>query len=295
MCTKRAAGTQFTNKGVVQGTSLVDPKTGLPITVIDDSGTKRLAVDAKITASIGDIDVELDFNEDSVSIGDSSTGNKLKINADGSIDTNVIIDAVGGDNVALGDPITGYKAEINSSRELKVKDDGAITALNSILSKFDVNLSTRASESTLALALTALNNILAGVNDLGKETTLQSILTTLQNTFQPGNNIGEVTISGPVEIRDLNANQDDVTIAGTENGTASGTSRHFVNNLKQQILATHDLEESMSWADFDTKNERVTQVDYTSATFPGVTIRKSLVYSLISGKYRLDDILWSIV
>jgi hypothetical protein len=87
---------------VTQGKILVDYRTGEPISVTTDvNGVRRLAVDANITASIGTINVDLDFNEDSVQIGDPNTGFTLKINADGSIDANVEIDASDGDNIGL--------------------------------------------------------------------------------------------------------------------------------------------------------------------------------------------------
>jgi hypothetical protein len=98
----RSSGTQHNPKGVTQGNTLVDYRTGEPISVTTDgNGIRRLAVDASVTASIGNIDVDLDFNEDSVQIGDPNTGFTLKINTDGSIDANVEMDAADGDNIAV--------------------------------------------------------------------------------------------------------------------------------------------------------------------------------------------------
>lgn len=98
----RSSGTQHNPKGVTQGNTLVDYRTGEPISVTTDvNGIRRLAVDANVTATIGNIDVDLDFNEDSVQIGDPNTGFTLKINTDGSIDANIEMDADDGDNVAI--------------------------------------------------------------------------------------------------------------------------------------------------------------------------------------------------
>jgi len=98
----RSSGTQHNPKGVTQGNTLVDYRTGEPISVTTDSnGLRRLAVDANVTASVGNIDVDLDFNQDSVQIGDPNTGFTLKINTDGSVDANVEIDADDGDNIAI--------------------------------------------------------------------------------------------------------------------------------------------------------------------------------------------------
>lgn len=98
----RSSGTQYNPKGATQGNTLVDPNTGLPVDVVTDSeGIRRIAVDANITAQVPQIEVELDYNEDSVQIGDPNTGATLKINPDGSIDSNMEVDAADGDNVGI--------------------------------------------------------------------------------------------------------------------------------------------------------------------------------------------------
>lgn len=98
----RSAGTQFTPKGVTQGNILVCPKTGNPIdSVVDGSGITRLAVDASLTVSNVSVNVDVDYTEDSVHIGDPNTDNTLLINSDGSIDSNVEVDAADGDNIAV--------------------------------------------------------------------------------------------------------------------------------------------------------------------------------------------------
>lgn len=99
----KSSGTQHNARGATQGISLVDPKTGLPVSVIDDDGIKRLAIDTKITANIAELTVELSPDNDGVYLADNNTGHKLKINADGSIDVNVEVDAGDGDNIALSD------------------------------------------------------------------------------------------------------------------------------------------------------------------------------------------------
>ena len=101
-----SSGLQYNPKGVTQGNTLVDPNTGLPISVTtDNTGTRRLAVDADITA--GDITVEtrdLDASTDNVAIKDTVTGAKLKINVDGSIDSNVVLNA-NTDSVSVGNTL----------------------------------------------------------------------------------------------------------------------------------------------------------------------------------------------
>jgi len=117
-----------------------------------------------------------------------------------------------------------------------------------------------------------------------------SLLSSIDNNLS-----NPLTISGNVNISDLSASKDDVKIAGTEDGTVNGVIRHFVNNLRLQILDAHDRQMDITYADFGTKNERITYIIYTSPTFPGVSAVKTLNYSLVSGKYRRDSITWSII
>lgn len=115
----RSSGTQHNPRGVTQGNTLVDPNTGLPIDVIEDTeGTRRLAVDANISANFGDINVDLDYEDDSVSIGDPNSNTTLKIESDGSINANTEIDAADGDNIAI---------KSSAGNELDIDVDGAIT------------------------------------------------------------------------------------------------------------------------------------------------------------------------
>lgn len=85
----------------------------------------------------------------------------------------------------------------------------------------------------------------------------------------------------------------DQIISGTTDGTLSGTERTFVNNKKAQVLAAHDLSVAYTWLDFGNKNERVSTIIYTSATFVGVIITRTFSYTLTGGKYRLDTEAWT--
>ena len=127
----RSSGTQHNQRGVVQGNTLVDPKTGFPVTVIlDGDGKYRLCVDAQVTATVGDIDVNLNglgLTGDNVYLVDNATGYKFKINSDGSIDSNVEIDAADGDNIAIADFVTGIKLKINSDGSINAKVDALTT------------------------------------------------------------------------------------------------------------------------------------------------------------------------
>lgn len=84
----------------------------------------------------------------------------------------------------------------------------------------------------------------------------------------------------------------DSKISGTVDGTDTGTERTFVNNRKNQVLASHDLAVAYTWLNFGTKDERVSSIVYTSATFTGVTVTRTFTYSLVGTKYRLDQETW---
>lgn len=100
--TIRSPGSQRTPKGFTQGNILVDPNTGDPICVKEDSeGKLRLCTDTLISIDASGINVDLDYVDDGVHIGDPSSGNILAIESDGSINVNTALDAKSGDNVAL--------------------------------------------------------------------------------------------------------------------------------------------------------------------------------------------------
>jgi dihydroxyacetone kinase DhaKLM complex PTS-EIIA-like component DhaM len=87
-------------------------------------------------------------------------------------------------------------------------------------------------------------------------------------------------------------------ISGTENGTPVGTEFTFVNNVKQQILAAKDRDQAISYADFGTKNQRITQINYTAPSIgvgAGYIAQKIMTYVLDSGKYKRTNITWSII
>ena len=97
------------------------------------------------------------------------------------------------------------------------------------------------------------------------------------------------TLNQPLEIT-----QPSIT-AGTQDGLVGGPVFINVSNLRQQILASHDREQSITYADFGTKNQRVVQIDYSSPTFAGFVAQKVILYSLVSGRYRRDSINWSVI
>lgn len=98
-----------------------------------------------------------------------------------------------------------------------------------------------------------------------------------------------------VDLDGTTATPDSVLLVGSENGTTAGNKFIFTNNLRQQILEAKDVVETLTWADFGTPQERITQVTYTSATFPAHTATKNLSYTLVGSQYRYDTSTWSVV
>lgn len=168
------------------------------------------------------------------------------------------------DGLSIEDSVTGESAEVDAQRRLRVYDIEVKAAVDAVLAELQ-NPSELATEGTL-------QNVVLGLVD---------VLNALNATL---------------EIRDLQASRDNILVAGTENGQASGTLRYFVNNLRKQILDSGDRQRNVVWADFANKRlRRVVQFDYTSSTFPGVTARKIFNYTLVGNEYRFDGDAWSIV
>lgn len=82
-----------------------------------DPTTDKLKVDAEVTAVIGTVEVVIDATSDNIAIKNSISGNELKVNSDGSIDTNVIINA-SNDNIAISD----------GTNTLEINPDGSLNA-----------------------------------------------------------------------------------------------------------------------------------------------------------------------
>lgn len=52
---------------------------------VHDPVKERLRVDSEVTATIGTVEVDIDYQDDSIAIGDPDNGNILSINSDGSL------------------------------------------------------------------------------------------------------------------------------------------------------------------------------------------------------------------
>lgn len=289
-----------------------------------DETNDRLRVDASVTAVVAG--VTLDAATSDIAIADRITGDLLKVNPDGSIDANVVVSASGGDNIAISDGTDTLA--INSDGSINVKaTDLDIRNLVFATDKVDVSgSSVTVSATDLDIRnLSALQDNVAisdGTNSLvinldgslnvagvATETTLSSIETSIQSidsklpSLGPNASASSVSITLATDQSPLPINldaftlidPDNVQLVGSIDGTKTGTKYGIVNNLRLQILDSHDRQADFTYADFGTKNQRITQIDYTSGTFPGSTVRRQFSYSLIGTNYRRDNEIWTIV
>jgi hypothetical protein len=304
---------------------------GNVIKQVYDPPTESLKVLA--TISIGSITVDLDAATDSVRLGDGTVlstfttfgpKNALDVNIAGG---NLALDiSHTDDSIRLGDGTTLFTGStvglktgldvnlINSSLSVtgsfltdaelraspvattvsgvatEAKQDAQITSLVSIDNKLTSPLVVTATsfplpagaavESKQDAQIAELVDVNANLNTANASlASIDSKLTAPLSVVATGT----VNVAEPLQI------------AGTDNGLSGGTEYGYVYNQKQQVLASHDREEIYTYADFGTKNQRVTRVDYTSNTFPGIIARRDFNYILDSGRYRLVDSVWSIV
>lgn len=61
------------------------------------------------------------------------------------------------------------------------------------------------------------------------------------------------------------------------------------------ILKAADRILLITYADFGTPNQRITNLVYSSPSIAGVEAHKTLSYTLVGTRYRRDSIIWSIV
>jgi hypothetical protein len=283
-----------------------------------DDTTEKLNVNATVTASIGEVECIIDQASDSIRIGDGTTLTTVTtVGPKSGLDVNIINTNIplplgaaleskqdtGNTSLASIDSklistIAGIKVDIGTSIPLAADAATASNQLlgNSTLTSIDSKITTTvngikvdaigaATEikqdtqiTELQAIKTAVQNIDAGIpSSLGPQLSAQSLSVTLASDQTA------LTIEDPITTR------------GSIDGTIGGTKYNFVYNLRQQILATHDRQENYTYADFGTKDQRITRVDYTSATFPGITIRRDLNYTLTSGKYKRTDTVWTVV
>lgn len=272
----------ITNQEVIRAVYAEEPIVANRSILVDDFGNyynteNRMPVDIGTNISLeGDLVVNLDAvdnftDPDNVFVVGSEDGTKDGIRHVARVDSEL--------DLRVGISDGNNKATVNASGELSVVDSVA-----------------RLSLSSIGQSLTSIDN---GIPEsLGQDTMANSMPVTIASDQAP------IPISGAITNEELRASPVEVTgnfsvqltdepikISGTENGQPNGPEFAFVNNLVQQILKAKDRTGTISYDDFGTKNQRITQLTYTApsiGTGPGFTAVKTFTYTLVGNRYRRD-------
>ena len=270
--------------GSIDANVVVSASGGDNIAISDGTHTLDINSDGSINVKATDLDIRnLTFATDKVDVSGSSvsvTASDLDIrNLTFATDK---VDVSGSNvNVAASDldirnlsALQDNVAISNGTTSLAINLDGS------------VNVAGVATETTLSSVETSVQSIDAKLPALGPNVAANSISVTLAtNQSSLDVNLDAFT----------NVDPDSVQLVGSINGTKTGTKYGIVNNLRLQILDSHDRVASFTYADFGTKNQRITQINYTSGTFPGTTVQRQFSYSLVGTNYRRDNETWAIV
>ncbi len=73
---------------------------------------------------------------------------------------------------------------------------------------------------------------------------------------------------------------------------ACASSEDAASDELAEVLGSPDLAEAWTYIDAGTRNERVSQIDFSSAIH-GRSYRKSFTYAIASGRYYLTSVQWS--
>lgn len=196
---------------------------------------------------------------------------KKSINPSGSIKTDTTIENINVENLTVG--TDGFHASDPDSMLATGSSDGTKTGTkraHKIDDDGDLRVKDVAGNTILTAIQTLLSSGIIKVDDDASQALLTNILSQLA--------------SGGLVI-------------GTEDGTVGGTQHVFVNNLRKMITGAHDVVSTISWLDItNKKNRRADKIEWTSATFPGLTVRKQFSYTLAAGEYVPTTTgVWSIV
>jgi len=315
-----------------------EPTVAKRVVMVDKFGNKyddSNPIPVNASVSVGDVNVDLNFDpNDPDGTLSSNTGAWIR-SADGSLITSTVdgpkkrldvdiggavvnvdvngFDPTDPDSVLMvgsedgSESGTKHAARIDSELDLRVGiSDGVNKA--AVSGAGELSVSDVATHTSLTSILTALAGTL-DVNDSSTHTLLSAIATIL-SSIDAGipSSVGQTNASSsmPVVIASdqspipvtATLSDEPIKTSGTENGQPSGSEFTFVNNRRLQILAAKDRVQSISYADFGTKDQRVTQIDYVAPSIGsgvGYTARKVLNYSLVGNRYRRDSIAWNLV
>lgn len=214
---------------------------------------------------------------DSMQITGSEDGTKTGIKRGARVDSDL--------DLRVGISDGENKAQVNANSELSVIDSETRAKLDYIISQLAATIQTSDStaQTILSNILLALASIDSGIPaSLGQTTMAQSMPVTIASDQSPISIEGEITAT---------LGDEPIKISGTEDGQPNGAEFPFVNNRLQQILKAKDRVGTISYADFGTKDQRITQISYTApsiGTGVGFTAVKTFTYTLVGNRYRRD-------
>jgi hypothetical protein len=289
-----------------------------------DESEDRLRVDAQVTATIAVLEVDISAADgDNIAISDgvknvtiSTEGAKNALDVKLAGDTVVQIEDSQGNAIESTD---GALHVLLQNTELEINLDAATdsvaigdgTNLLSVNANGSINVEgpltdaeLRASPISTTISGTVTTNGLTDAELRASPVPVSSdALTDAELRAFPISVTGSVSTGGltNAELRaspvDVNLSGEPIKISGTENGQPGGPEFTFVNNIRSQILAGKDRQQDITYADFGTKNQRITQITYTAPSIgsgPGYTAIKTFSYTLVSNRYRRDSIDWTI-
>lgn len=209
-----------------------------------------------------------------------------KIDSDNPLPTTATISG----DVTIG--TDGFDAADPDSMLATGSEDGTKTGVkHAVRVDSELDLRVGISDGANKAAVDALGQL--SVKDIDSQTTLTSINNILSSGIVKVDDDASQAILNSI-LTQLSAGG---IIIGTEDGTPTGTQKVFVNNIRLQILAAKDRDQAITYADFGTKDQRITSITYTAPSIgsgAGFTAIKTISYTLIGTKYRRDNITWSI-
>lgn len=243
---------------------------GDPVTVVDGDGNP---VDFSTEATQQENKAELQLINDEL---DTQT---LQLN-----DVNDKLDDQTALLTHIDSDLHGVNAELDSQTNLLTSLDGKDFSTSA--KQDEQSLKLEDIKTKIDLVNTNLANIEADTSDIYDAT-----LDTNTELVEANTHLQAIqnALAAPLSI------SQPVITAGTENGLVGGPVHINVVNVKSQILAAHDRVQTISYVDFGTKDQRITQIAYTSPTFPSVQAVKTISYTLVGNRYRRNNITWSIL
>ena len=299
---------------------------------VHDKDTQSLRTTAQATIVVpGGLEVAIDHTEDSIRLGNgvnffTSTTESGKIGLDVNLinsdlgdirPLNVLTDSVAAPDVEsrLDSLLTELQLKADATEAQNIRNLTSVSDSVSVPELINTNTILTNIETTLNNPLTTTNPSVEGkLDDLLAELELKADTNEAQNIRDLNSLTDSVSVPelattnsiltdietalyAPLEVN-LDAftlTPDSVQLVGSNNGLSTGDKFGIVYNIRKAILDAEDRETDITYADFGTKDQRVTAITYTSPTFPGRSATKQLTYSLVGNRYRRDSIDWVIV